>query len=110
LPDVQYAIICFEYHKTPVFCGRFAFGDILTVLLEFRPHFSYNRGMSSHFKMSAPTAPQMGFSFSVVARTLREGLISDRLLDRTRVAKSPMADLRKTWASLWALTPHLRFR
>jgi len=66
--------------------------------------------MTSRFKMHAPNAPRMAFSFSVVARTLREGLINDRLLDRTRVAHNPMADLRRTWASLWALTPHLRFR
>lgn len=66
---------------------------------------------TSHFKMNAPTAPLMNYSFSQVARMAKPGLQSARLQARTHDA-NPLADVRKAFAALRTLTPfmqHLRY-
>ncbi len=65
---------------------------------------------TSHFKMNAPTAPLMAYSFSNVARMLKPGLISNKLQARTFDASSRINDVRKTFGALRALTPHMQQR
>lgn len=66
--------------------------------------------MRSYFKMQAPTAPLMAYSFSTVARLMKPGLISNRLQARTHDSSSRINDVRKTYAALRTLTPHMQQR
>lgn len=58
--------------------------------------------------MQAPTAPLMAYSFSNVARMMKPGLISTRLQARTHDSTSRLNDVRKTYAAIRTLTPHMQ--
>lgn len=54
------------------------------------------------------SAPFMGFSFSQVALTHKPGLMSQRLMQRTDGNNNAMADVRKTYGAIRALTPFMQ--